>query len=103
MDWGITWASAAWDDIEETAIYIARDSQHYAAVFIRQVRDAARSLRTLPHRGRIVPELNDPTIRELRVGHHRLIYQVGEGAVNVLAVVHGARDLETFWKRAGRG
>ena len=90
MDRGITWAESAWRDIEETAVYIARDSQHYASAFIRQVRDAARSLRSLPYRGRAVPELGDPSIRELMVAHHRMIYQVGDDGIHILGVVHGS-------------
>jgi plasmid stabilization system protein ParE len=55
----VTWTESAWTDIEEVADYIAKDSQHYAGAFIREVRDAARSLAYLAERGRTVPYLKD--------------------------------------------
>ena len=45
----------------------------------------------------MVPEENNPTIRELFVFHsYRMLYQVieSEREVRVLAFIHGARDLE---------
>jgi plasmid stabilization system protein ParE len=63
----IKWTGMAWNDLEEEADYIAKDSPHYAVVFVREARDAAGSLAYLAERGRIVPELNNPSIRELFV------------------------------------
>jgi plasmid stabilization system protein ParE len=74
------------------AEYIAQDSPHYAATFVREARDAARSLGTFAERGRIVPELNDPAVRQLLVGRYRLMYRVTPATVHVVAFVHGARD-----------
>ena len=98
----IVWAETAWHDLEETAEYIANDSVHYAATLVRQGRDAARSLTYLSERGRMVPEFEDPTIRELIVGNYRLIYQLTEQTVYIVGFIHGARDLWTLWEREGR-
>jgi plasmid stabilization system protein ParE len=59
------WTESAWRDLEEVADYIAKDSSHYAAAFILEARDAARTLAYMAERGRVVPEFNDPIIREL--------------------------------------
>jgi plasmid stabilization system protein ParE len=40
----VVWAESAWNDLEDVAEYIAKDSPHYAAAFVREARDAARSL-----------------------------------------------------------
>ncbi len=72
----VIWTESAWIDLEEVADYIAKDSPHYASAFVREVRDAVRSLIDLAERGRLVPEFNDPSIRELFVRSYRLIYQV---------------------------
>lgn len=98
----VRWTESAWGDLEEVGEYITRDSPHYAAAFIREVRDAARSLAYLAERGRTVPEFNDPTIRELFVSSYRLIYQVTEQAVFILGFIHGARDLWAIWDREKR-
>lgn len=88
----VVWSEPAWHDLEQVADYIAQDSLHYAATFVREVRDAARSLATFAERGRIVPELNDPAVRELLVGRYRLMYRLAESTVQIVAFVHGARD-----------
>ncbi len=93
----VAWTETAWRDLERIGDYIAEDSPGYAAAFVRRVRDHARSLDELAERGRIVPELNEPEVRELVVGSYRLIYEVGGEIVHVLGLVHGARDLSALW------
>jgi toxin ParE1/3/4 len=56
-----------------------------------EARSAARSLRRFPRRGRAVPEIDDPAVRELFVKQYRLIYEVLPGRVVILAFLHGAR------------
>ncbi len=91
----VAWSEAAWRDLGSAADYIAQDSPQYAAALVREMRDASRALSDFSGRGRIVPELNDPEIRELVVGSFRLIYLVNAGRVTILAVIHGSRDLVT--------
>jgi toxin ParE1/3/4 len=93
----VAWTEAAWRDLEHIADYIAEDSPGYAAAFVRRVRDQAGSLDEMAERGRVVPEVNDPAVRELIVGSYRLIYEIHEESVFVLALIHGARDLATLW------
>ena len=98
----IVWTEAALDDIDESASYIARDSPRYAKAFVRRIKEAGRSLNRFPERGRMVPEFEEPDIRELIVGSHRLIYRLTPARVEVLGVIHGARDLPALWKRENR-
>lgn len=100
MAWEVAWTNAAWSDLEATADHIAKDSLHYAAGFVYEVKEAASSLTHFAERGHIVPEFNDPKIRELFVGNYRLIYQVMGKNVYVIAFVHGARDLWRLWERS---
>jgi len=60
MALSVKWTETAWQDLDEVADYIARDSRYYAATLVSEVRDAAHSLASLANRGRVVPELNDP-------------------------------------------
>ena len=99
----VKWAQVAWDDLEQIADHIARDSNHYAASFVRRIRDTARSLDALSERGRVVPELGDPNVRELIVGNYRLIHEVTPETIFILGVIHGARDLAALWEREKRG
>ena len=102
MAWQVKWTEVAQDDLDKIASYIAKDSENYAAAFVREVLDAARSLEQLAQRGRMVPEWHDMSIRELIVRNYRLIYQLEQPTASIIGVVHGARDLEVLWRREGR-
>lgn len=92
MDREVKWAESAYADLEEIAEYIAKDSESYAAAIVRRLADAAASLGQFAERGRVVPEYQMPTIRELIVGNYRVVYEVtDEPVVHVLRIVHGAR------------
>jgi toxin ParE1/3/4 len=95
----VIWTLAAWNDLETVADFISRDSPYYAAAWVRNVRDAARSLNLMSMRGRVVPEIGDRRIRELIVQSYRLIYKVERSRVAILGIIHGARDLKTLWAK----
>jgi plasmid stabilization system protein ParE len=99
----IIWSYGATDDLDALAEYIARDSPFYAAAFTRQILDASRSLNEFSEKGRIVPELGNPNVRELLIREYRLIYSIEQSHVVILALVHGARDLKAFWEKEKRG
>ncbi|MEE9614333.1 MAG: type II toxin-antitoxin system RelE/ParE family toxin [Thermodesulfobacteriota bacterium] len=90
----VVWTDEAVADLEALAEYIARDSGFYAAAFVREVRDASRSLNELSERGRVVPELSNPNIRELLVREYRLIYSIEKSRVAILGLIHGKRELK---------
>ena len=97
MAWRVRWTDPAWEAVERQASYIAQDSPRYAAALIRSAREAARSLKQFPNRGRVVPEENNPGLRELFVfNSYRMLYHVleREHEVRILAFIHGARLLE---------
>lgn len=49
---------------------------------------ASLRLADFPQLGRTVPEGNYPEVRELFVSKYRLIYTVGDFAVEIISVVH---------------
>jgi plasmid stabilization system protein ParE len=44
-----------------------------------------------------VPELDDPTVREIFVYRYRLVYEVAPSQITVLSFLHGARDFNRWW------
>ncbi len=86
--------------LDEAVAYIAQDSRPAAEHLLIQALEAASSLDTLSERGRVVPEWAQPTVRELFVQRYRLLYEVRPDEVQILAFLHGARDL-TRWRRDG--
>ena len=86
----VVWAESARDALDEVIAYIAQDSQQAAVRVLDAALQAAASLSTLSERGRLVPELDDPHIRETFVFRYRLMYRVEDTRVLVVAFLHGA-------------
>ena len=79
--------------LDDAVSYVAQDSHPAAQRLLIQALEAASSLDVFGERGRIVPELNQPNVRQLLVQRYRLLYEVTQTEVHILAFVHGARDL----------
>ena len=95
----VVWAESAREALDEVIEYIARDSRPAASVqVLEEALRAGASLATLSERGRIVRELNDPAIRELLVFKYRLLYEVEDHRVLIVAFLYGARDFATWWR-----
>lgn len=96
----IIWTRRARDGLDEAIAYIAKDSPQSAQTLLEQALAVAESLESLTERGRIVPELEDPSIRELSVGRYRLVYEVTESLAVILGFLHGSRDFNRWWRGA---
>ncbi len=94
----VVWTDEARRALEEALEYIAQDSSDGARAVLEQALAAASGLATLSERGRVVPELNDPHLREVFVFRYRLLYEVAPSEVRILALLHGARDF-VKWRR----
>ena len=79
--------------LDDAVSYVAQDSHPAAQRLLIQSLEAASSLAVFGERGRIVSELNQPNVRQLLVQRYRLLYEVTQTEVHILAFVHGARDL----------
>ncbi len=90
----VRWTPQASGDLEAITNFIAADSPHYASLFAMDVLVSVERLVTFPHSGRMVPELNDPAVREIILGNYRIVYRVRQDFVELLAVYHGARLLD---------
>ncbi len=81
------------DDLEEIVTFIAKDNPERARTFGNELIDRAVSVATFPERGRVVPEIGEPAVREIIHGLYRIIYEIfpGRQIVYVLRFWHGAR------------
>jgi toxin ParE1/3/4 len=94
----VVWAESAQRALDEVVACIWADSPSNAVRVLDRALNAAGSLSTLADRGRIVREVNDPSLRELFVFDYRLLYRVGDDEVVIRAFVHAARDFSK-WRR----
>jgi plasmid stabilization system protein ParE len=91
-------------DIEDIARYIALDSSQSAEEFRKAVSNAFELLLHTPemgsHRGFYNPALDDLRMMRLQNFKHYLVFYrpSGEEKLEVIRVVHGARDLPTLFE-----
>ena len=95
MAGGLRWAPRARQDLRDLVAYIAEDNRSAAGQFARSVFQAVEALRRFPQAGRVVPELNDPSIREVIKSPCRIVYRVSpqRDAVEIVRVWHAARGI----------
>jgi len=88
----VVWTPTARDGLDDVLAYIAEDSPRAATKVLDVVLGVAESLDRFSTRGRIVPEIGNPSIREVFVYSYRMLYQVRDDDVRILGFLHGARD-----------
>ncbi len=88
----LRWSPQAIRDVESIRAYIAQDSPSYAELIARRLVAAAERLQTFPQSGRLVPERQDPAIREVIVGAYRIVYRLRADVVEIATVFRGSRE-----------
>jgi toxin ParE1/3/4 len=61
----VVWSPQSLRDVEALRAYIAADSSRYADFTVRRIIAAVERLTAFPESGRVVPEHNQPDIREV--------------------------------------
>ena len=89
----IHWTVGAQRDLREIVEYIGQDSAVYAASMAERLITAVERLQQHRKLGRMVPEYEDQTLRELIVGNYRIVYRVRSTRIGIVAIAHASRDL----------
>jgi len=99
----IEWTEPAAADLENIRDYIAKDSRFYALRFVERVFEILEKLIVFPNSGRVVPEAEDDSIREILFYSYRIMYRVRGERIVILAIIHGARDVGMIEPRPWNG
>ena len=94
MDYQVRLSRSARIDIEDIIRYISIDDPHHALRFGRFLIQHTKGLAQFPERGRVVPEFEDQSLREIIVRAYRVVYRVDHHK-HLIEVIR-------FW-HAGRG
>ena len=91
----LIWAPSALLDLKDIASYIAEASPQSSIRFVKSIFQNIEQLIDFPESGRIVPEFEDPCIRELIRKPCRIIYRLKsqEKIVEIVRIWHAARGL----------
>ena len=88
------WTETAKQDLIAIRQYISADNPTAAKRWVDRLRQRARNSIHAPLDGRMVPELAREDIRELIEGNYRIVYQVLDDRIVVLAVFEGHQLLK---------
>ena len=89
----VVWTETAIAHLRSIHAYIAQDSVRYAQATVDRLTRRSQQIGRDPLSGGKVPEYDNEEIRELIESPYRLIYRIRTGQLDVIAVVHGARQL----------
>jgi plasmid stabilization system protein ParE len=84
---------SARESLRDISQYIRRISPDAERRTRERIIRRARQLAEFPDSGRMVPEYEVPAVREIIEGSYRIWYRVRDDRVDVLAILHGARQV----------
>jgi len=87
---------AAETDLIDIWLYIAADSQKAADKLLDAIGDRIAPLKDHPFLGAARPDIA-PDARLLPVGNYVILYRVLPDAVEIVRIVHGARDASVLF------
>lgn len=90
----IIWTEYAIEDLQLIHEYISKDSKVYADRQIDKIIKRVDQVSSFPRSGRVVPEFNLESLRELIEGNYRIIYQITPEKIAIVRIHHSARQLK---------
>jgi toxin ParE1/3/4 len=92
----VTLTREAEADLEQIATYVAEQSPGAALNLVRELRRRCESLLDAPRGYPLVPRYEHRGIRRRPFGRFLIFYRVGEDTIEIIHILHGARDYESL-------
>ena len=89
----VLWTENALKHLLDIYEYISQNSPTYATRMVDRLTRRSEQIANFPMSGREVPEYEAEDIREVIEKPYRIIYRVKSDQIDILAVVHAARQL----------
>lgn len=83
-------------DLDDIWFYIAQDNLGRADRFVDSIVVKCEAISESPYMGRARPELGSG-VRSLPHEEYLIYYRISGGRIDVLRVIHGARDVGANW------
>ena len=90
----IRWSPSASRDLDSIYEYIEQDSLKFARLVIRRLIEIVDEIPTFPRAGRILPEVQNPNIRERIYKSYRIVYRIKSDVIEVLNIFHTSMDIQ---------
>ena len=82
----IVWTNESLNRLIEIEAFIAEDNPEKAIEFIDLLINKTEIISENPKIGRVVPEVSNPTVRELIVKNYRIVYRLCKSTIEILTV-----------------
>ena len=92
----VSWTDRARRHLRAIHDYIAEDSPRSATRLADRITRKTETLGRFPLSGHVVPEYETESVRQILEGNYRIIHRVRPDRIEVLAVIHGARELPSL-------
>jgi toxin ParE1/3/4 len=91
----VVWSPTARARAIAAVDYIAQDRPAAALEWLDGMVSRVEMLSEIPEQGRVVPEWNEPGVREIMYHPYRVIYEVSKDRVEILTLSHQRQQLPT--------
>lgn len=90
----IIWKPQAEKDLEAIEEFYLKTAPEFADIFVKEIHYRTKRLEHSPRSGRMVPEVNDPAIREILYRNYRIIYLIlaDSGPAEILTIFHSSKQ-----------
>ena len=90
----VFWTETAVNHLSAIYNYISQNSPQYAQRLVERLTRRSEQIANFPFSGRLVPEFETEQIRGVIEGSYRIIYYIKPEQIDVIAVLHAARNIE---------
>ena len=90
----VFWTETAVNHLSSIYKYISQNSPQYAQRLVERLTRRSEQIANFPFSGRLVPEFETEQIREVIEGSYGIIYYIKPEQIDVIAVLHAARNIE---------
>lgn len=94
MSYKLYWTKQSQEDLIKIRNYISHDSYYSAKETYENIIKKAEKIIQFPKIGKIVAELNESYLREIKYKNYRIIYKIVNNSIFIIAIVHNARILQ---------
>ncbi len=94
----VIWSPLARQDLKEVGAYIRKHNPLVVRTFLWSLNEKVELLINFPEMGRVVPEQDDPSVREVIYGNYRIVYVYAPAnhTIQIARIWHGARGEPEF-------
>jgi len=89
----IVWSPTARRRVQAAVDYIARERPRASGEWLEALVRRVELLRELPEQGRVVPEWQEPSVREVFHDPYRVLYEVRGDRIEILTLSHFRQEI----------